>query len=86
VQLRQAEAFGMLDHHDACIGHVDADLDHGGGDQYVERALGNCSMARSLSAAFILPCTRPTTAGEILAEEARPLDRGGEVAGSRIPR
>ena len=33
VQLRQAEALGMLDHHDRGLGHVDADFDHGGGHQ-----------------------------------------------------
>src|SRR4029079_2659185 len=28
MQLRQAEAFGMLDDHDVGVGYVDADLDH----------------------------------------------------------
>ena len=33
VQLREAEALGVLDHHDRRLGDVDADLDDGGGDQ-----------------------------------------------------
>ncbi len=38
VKLRQAEAFGMLDDDDRGIGNVDADLDHGGGDDDPRRA------------------------------------------------
>ena len=33
VQLREAEALGMLDDHDGGVGHVDADFDHRGGDE-----------------------------------------------------
>ena len=33
VQLGQAEALGMLHHHDGGFRHVHADFDHGGGDQ-----------------------------------------------------
>ena len=33
VQLRQPEALGVLDHHHGRLRHVDADLDHRGGDQ-----------------------------------------------------
>ncbi len=40
VQLAQAEALGMFDHHQARVGHVDADLDHGGRDQHAHRAAG----------------------------------------------
>ena len=38
VQLRQAEALGVLDHHQRGVRHVDADLDHGGGHQHVHLA------------------------------------------------
>jgi hypothetical protein len=38
VQLRQAEALGVLDHHQAGVGHVHADLDHRGGHQHLHRA------------------------------------------------
>src|SRR5664279_1565662 len=38
MQLRQPEAFGVLDHHDGGFRHVDADLDHRGGDQKLRLA------------------------------------------------
>ena len=33
VQLRQAEALRLLDHHHGRVGHIHADFDHGGGNQ-----------------------------------------------------
>jgi hypothetical protein len=39
VQLRQAEALGMLDHHQRGIGHVHPDLDHRGGHQHAHQPL-----------------------------------------------
>ena len=33
VDLRKAETLGVLDHHDGRFRHVDADLDHRGGDE-----------------------------------------------------
>ena len=33
MELGQAEALGVLNHHDGGRRHIDADLDHGGGDQ-----------------------------------------------------
>ncbi len=38
VQLRQAQAFGVLDDHQAGVGHVDAHLDDGGGHQQLQFA------------------------------------------------
>ena len=38
VQLGDAEAVRALDHHDGGLGHVDADLDHGRGDEHLELA------------------------------------------------
>ena len=38
VQLGDAEALGVLDQHDGRVGHVDADLDHGRGDEHVGAA------------------------------------------------
>ena len=38
VQLREAEAVGLLDDHDRRVRDVDADLDHGRGDEDVELA------------------------------------------------
>ncbi len=40
MQLGKAEALGMLDDHDRCLRHIDADLDHGGRDQDRQRAGG----------------------------------------------
>src|SRR5205814_3534474 len=36
MQLREAEAFGTLDHHERGIGHVDADFDHRGADEKLD--------------------------------------------------
>ena len=33
MKLRQAEPLGVLDHHHACLGHIDADFDHRGGNE-----------------------------------------------------
>ncbi len=38
MELGEAEALGVLDHHDRGVGHVDADLDDGGGDQHLDLA------------------------------------------------
>ena len=38
VQLRDAVAVGLLDHHHRRVRHVDADLDHAGRDQHVDLA------------------------------------------------
>jgi hypothetical protein len=36
VQLGKAEALGVLDHHQAGVGHIDADLDHRGRHQHLD--------------------------------------------------
>ncbi len=38
VQLREAEAIGVDDEHDRCVGHVDADFDHRGSHEDVDLA------------------------------------------------
>ena len=38
MHLREAEALGVLDHHDRRLGNVDADLDHGRRDQHLRLA------------------------------------------------
>src|SRR5262245_41786372 len=40
MELRETEALGVLDDHDAGIRYVDADLDHRGGDEDRQRASG----------------------------------------------
>ena len=39
MELGDAEAVGIDDHHDARVRNVDADLDHRGGDQQLQPAL-----------------------------------------------
>jgi hypothetical protein len=55
VQLGEAEALGMLHHHDRGGGDIDPDLDHRRRHQQVEPALGEGAMAASRSAAFMRP-------------------------------
>src|SRR5882724_1784746 len=38
MELRQAEAIGVLDHHDACVGNVDAYFDYRSRDQHIDLA------------------------------------------------
>ena len=52
MELREAEAFRMLDHHDGRFRHVDPDLDHRGGDEKPRLALGEARPWRG-------PCRRP---------------------------
>ena len=39
MQLREPETLCVLDHHQRRVGHVDADFDHGRGDEHVELPL-----------------------------------------------
>ena len=39
MKLRQAEPFGMFDHHDRCVRHINPDLDDGRGHQDPELAI-----------------------------------------------
>src|SRR5581483_3374067 len=38
VQLRQTESLSMFDYHDVCVGHIDANLDDGRGNQNLQIA------------------------------------------------
>ena len=58
----QAKAFGMLDHHQRGIGHVDADLDHGGAD-HAHGAGAEQRHHRFFSAGGMRECSRPTSTG-----------------------
>ena len=49
MQLREAEALGVLDHHQRRVRHVDADLDHGRRHQHVDLA---ARRTRAIAAAF----------------------------------
>ena len=78
MELREAEAFGMLDHHHARLGHVDADFDHGGRDQDARRAGGKARhgavLVRAAHAgrARARRCRRSASAGRGSAPRRRP--------------
>ena len=56
VELGQAEALGVLDHHQRRVGHVDADLDHGGRHQHLRsRRAAKAAITASFSALFMPP-------------------------------
>ena len=69
VQLREAEALGVLDDHHRGRRHVDPDLDDRRRDQQIDPPLSfgsvaaKAAIARSLSALFMRPCTSPTRPG-----------------------
>ena len=87
VQLREPEALGVLDHHDGRLRHVDADLDHGGGDQQLaSRRRRKRSMAASFSAPFMRPCTRSTLGAECSDAAPRSALPPRQGRSSRIPR
>ena len=72
MKLREPEALGMLDHHDGRLRHVDADLDHRGGDQELaSRPAAKRAIAASFSAPFIWPCTRSTLAPKCCLSSAK---------------
>ena len=75
VQLGEAEALGLLDHHDRGGRHVDADLDHRGGDQHREPPVGEVGHHRGPS--------RPPAAGRA---PGRPGRRTPGAAPRRAPR
>ena len=80
VQLRQAEALGVLDHHHGRLRHVDADLDHRGGDQEAGLARGEPLHGASFSAPFMRPCTRPTMSPKRSLQHGEAFLGGGEIA------
>ncbi len=71
VQLGEAEPLGVLDHHDARLRHVDADLDHRGRDQDLRRALGEGRHGGVLFAALHLAMDEPDLVAEISRKWAK---------------
>ncbi|MCY1450448.1 hypothetical protein D9M71_672530 [compost metagenome] len=55
VQLGQAQTLGVLDDHQAGVGHVDAHFDHGGGHQQLQRSLLELGHDRGLLGRFHAP-------------------------------
>ena len=89
VQLREPDALGVLDHHQRRVGHVDADFDHRGRDQQLDRRRARKrSITAAFSAGFSRPCTRPDLElGQASRSAPRAgLDRGLQLAASPIPR
>jgi hypothetical protein len=72
VQLREAHALGVLDHHQRRVRHVDADLDDRGRHQQLDALPAlKASIASSFFFGGIRPCTRPTrTSGSASASAA----------------
>ena len=79
VQLRQPEALGMIDDHDGGVRHVDADLDHRGGDQDRQRAGGECRHDAILVLAGEFAMHQPDPLTEPRPQLGMPLLRGGDV-------
>ena len=80
VQLREAEALGVLDHHDRRLGHVDADLDHGGGDQHLaSRRAGTAPSPRPCPRPSCGRGSRPTAAPKNARSASARSSRGGDV-------
>ena len=79
MELREAEAFGMLDHHHARLGHVDADFDHGGRDQDASRAGGKARHGAVLFRAAHAAVDEFGAVAEPLLQVAVALLGGGHV-------
>ena len=80
VELREAEALGVLDDHQRRAGHVDADLDHRGRDEDPRRAASKRSIDAARSAATWRPWTRSTRApGEGRRDARGRLGGGAQV-------
>ena len=82
MELREAEALGVLDHHDGRGRHVDADLDHRGRDQELASApSAKRAMARVLLGALHPAVHQLDLAAEALLQLGEALLGGGEIAG-----
>lgn len=68
VELGEPEAFGALDDHDGGVGDVDADLDDGGGDEYLGFAGGEAAHLFFFLGGF-----------EFAVDDADGVAQGGEV-------
>src|SRR5258708_27747618 len=79
MKLGEPETRGVLDHHDGCLGHVDADLDHGGGDE--EPGLAGCEALHGavLLAALHAPVHEVDHGAEVFLERGEAILRGGKI-------
>jgi hypothetical protein len=85
MELRQPEAFGVLNDHDACFRYIDADLDHRGCNQNAGRAFGKARHRPVLfgaAHAAVDQCDRVT---ETLAQRLIAFLGGGKVDAFGFP-
>ena len=79
VDLREAEALGVLDHHHGRLRHVDADLDHRGGDQEPRFAGGEARHRGVLVGALHAAVDEIGDIAEMLLQRGEALLGGGEI-------
>ncbi len=79
VELGEAETLGMLDHHHRRIGHIDADLDHGRGDEEIDGARSEALHDAVLVHAFHAAMHQADTFTEECLELRMALIGGGEI-------
>ena len=86
MQLRKAEAFGVLDHHDGRLRHIDADLDHGGRDQKPRLAFREALHGAILVGPAHAAVHEIDGGAEALPQRRAAILGRGEIDASRIPR
>ena len=79
MQLRQAETLGVLDHHDGRFRHVDADLDHRGGDEQLRLAGGKARHGGVLLGALHAAVHQVDCLAEFRAQFLEARLGGGEI-------
>ncbi len=79
MQLRETKAFGVLDHHDGGFRHVDADLDHRGGDEKLRIAGGKARHGGVLLRPLHAAMHQVDLLAETLAQFFEALLRGREI-------
>ena len=79
VQLREAEALGVLDHHDGGFRHVDADFDHRGGDEQLRLAGGKARHGGVLVGAFHAAVHEIDRSPNFSLQFGKARFRGGEI-------
>ena len=79
VQLRQAEALRVVDHHDAGFRHIDADFDDGGGDEQADLAGGEIGQGGVTHLRRLLSMRQADRFAEAGAQLGEPCLGGGDV-------
>src|SRR5450759_786679 len=79
MQLREPEAFGMLDHHDCGFRHINADLDYRGGDQKLRLARREARHGGIFFCALHAAMHQIDFFAETFAQFLEAFLRGGEI-------